>query len=351
MPEELFPTNLGCELEEVDSRDFLYENIALGGPLPMSFLIPSQHTNQGAIDSCVGHAVAGAKSTQEVRPLSPRDLWALCKQLDGNTNFGTKITSAMKALIQTGVAGYGLVNEDVKVPRETYMQVENSPEIAESRKENRLLSFWRVNSGNMELAKQALFSEGVPLITSCLWYKEYNYPLNGFLPIPRTPSQGHCFRMVGWTQKEFEDGWDEVYIFLNSYRKTWGENGMFFLRKRDYERHQIGAFYVLVDMPRSIAEVAAKYAGKLVKTADDNRVYFIERDSKRHIENELAFWLFTTQELKAVEPILPGELEVLKEGKSIKVSDFDPVVLRAMRNMAWMYQSDPNRATQLFSLL
>lgn len=348
-----FPTVPGLDLaqqkiDDADERNFPYESIALGGPLPLEFELETVTTSQRAIDSCVGHAVAGQKSDQEFVQISPRDLWSRCKEKQNFQGYGTSINLALKALIEFGACEYGMVDEDSTVPRDKYMRVTRSEKVLENAAIHKSGSFWFMRPNAYELIKEALMNERISLVTSFEWKKEYNKPVNGFLPIGKTSSNGHCFRMRGWFMHHFKDGIDEVWKFKNSFGVKYGVNGDFYIRRRDLPQYGFGNFYVTVDIPRDLAELIKKYAGKLVKAPNDARVYLIEKDTKRHIEDELAFWLYTATSLADVLQVDTADLELFREGAPIKKTDFDPNLLRIIKNMGLLYESNPEHAKRLF---
>lgn len=357
MPEDTeeieFPTVPGLNLEQqkiddADERNFPYESLALGGPLPLEFSIETVTTSQRAIDSCVGHAVSGQKGDQEKVQISPRDLWARCKEKQNFEGYGTSINIALKALIEYGACEYGMVDEDSTVSREKYMRVTRNEAIIENASIHKSGSFWFMRSNAYDVIKEALMNEKISLVTSLQWFKEYNKTVDGFLPRGKTPSNGHCIRMRGWFMHRFKDGLDEVWIFKNSFGEKYGKNGDFYIRKRDLPQYGLGNFYVTVDIPRDIAELIKKYAGKLVKSANDPKVYLIEKDTKRHIEDELAFWLYTSTGLADVLIMDAGDLALFREGAPIKKTDFDENLLRVIRNMGQLYESNPEYAKKLF---
>lgn len=333
-----------------DPRNFAYESIAVGGPLPDEFSADDGYiTNQGNIDSCVGHGVGGAKSEQEKKELSRRDLWAHCKEEQGYQGYGTTLNIAMKKVVSPGICDYGMIDESVDVDRVKYMTVTRTEDIVRSERLNRGGSFWFIRPNNLELIKEALYNnKGASLPTSMPWFKEYNRPVNGFLPKGVTPSQGHCIRFAGWHLERFDGVLEEVWKFKNSFGKKWGKNGYFFIRRKDLESFNFGNYYVLVDMERDIAELAAQYSGNLVKTFDSNKVYLIKGEYKHHIEDELAYWLCTAVELRDVKTIPNQDLDMFMDGVQIKKTDASEQVLRVVRNMGKLYESNPEYAKRLF---
>lgn len=348
------PPVLGLDLDkqkedDADPRNFPYESIAVGGALPQSFSIVSVVTNQRQIDSCVGHGVAGSKSDQEKVQISPRDIWGRCKEAQNYQGYGASINTALKFLNDFGSCEYGMVDEDCTVTRDVYMRVTRTDAIVANELLHKSQSFWFIRPEAYEVIKEALMNENIALVTSLPWFNEYNRPVNGYLPIGKTPATGHCVRFSGWFMEKFADGVDEVWVFTNSFGKGYGVEGKFYIRRRDLARYNFGNFYVTVDMSKDLGKLITQYAGKFVKTADDSRVYLIERATKRHVENELAFWLASPANLVSDVLTIPAdELAMFSEGTEVKVTDADPTLLRVIKNMAAMYESNPERAKLLF---
>ncbi|RKZ11039.1 hypothetical protein DRQ25_00840 [Candidatus Fermentibacteria bacterium] len=282
---------LGCELVEDDERNFGYHNIAVGGviDLPDEFEVETPHTYQGSIDSCVGQAVAGAKSTQENDPKSPRFLWSLCKRAQKYKGWGTNVPLALKMLQKIGVPKLSTISEDPKLPRETYMRVsDNSAQsVYDEAAEAKSDSYWYVYSKNLQLVKQALFTEKIPLVTTMMWYKEYNQPIDGFLPRPKNEAAGHGFRFVGWKKIGDRYRWK----FKNSFREEWGvEKGCFYIWEDELNSiYNIGTFFITVDIPKEEASIMDKYAGELIKNADDAKVFFVQGRDIVWIQSEDTF--------------------------------------------------------------
>ncbi|OGH90754.1 MAG: hypothetical protein A2507_00915 [Candidatus Magasanikbacteria bacterium RIFOXYD12_FULL_33_17] len=91
--------------------------------------------------------------------------------------------------------------------------------------------------------------------------------------------------------------------------------------------------------------------GDLVKTPTNPKVYLIQDNKKRHIENELAFWILTDREFKNVKTVANTVLDNVTEGDTIKVNDFEPSLLRVIKQMSNLYNANPNYAKILFATI
>ena len=235
MPKIIVPS-FGCILEPPDERDFdgelLSGDVQSQTELPKEFRVSNkqEYTNQRHIPSCVGHAVAGMKSTQEGRRLSPRDIWKKGREIYNYTGYGAFITHTLKATINLGILPYDTYEENSE-----FMSVSEYLDITLTEKEKaealefRASSYWRAGFGakDIESIKRQMFELNTEMVTSMNWRAEFNLLNKGVLPIPKTdPTYGHAYRFCGWATNS---GGREYLIFANSWGKEWGENGDFYV--------------------------------------------------------------------------------------------------------------------------
>ncbi len=283
---------LGCELVEDDPRNYPYSAVEEVGTveLPASFRLEPYQYNQRAIDSCVGQAVGGAKSVQEQDQKWTRFLWSLCKREQGYQGWGTNVQLALKMLRKFGIPKQPLDGEnESSLPREEYMRIcDNVPlEVYKEAESGKIASYWYVFANEPERLKRALFTEKVPWVTTMNWFKEYNRPVNGFLPHPRTTSEGHAYIFIGWEDVNGREKW----IFKNSFGKDWGVNGEFYVWADEVVPvYKMGTFFGILDIPQDKAKVLAKYNGKLVRNADNPAHYYVGGGQIAWIENEQKFY-------------------------------------------------------------
>lgn len=286
MPKIIAPS-FGVILEAPDERDFDGELILSSGQeeLPSKFRVSNTqpYTDQRHIPSCVGHAIAGAKSQQENTPLSPRHAWQLARDYYNYTGYGAYITHGLKAITKQGIVPFGTVEED---PHDTFMTQDEymRPKITEEQllkaQKYRARSYWRMAYGTgtnvVQTIKRALFQYDTELITSMTWHKEFNRPRNGVLPSPKTPSEGHAFRLVGWDTKRGR----ERLIFANSWGLDWGDQGDFYVYTDKLHEYDFRSWFMINDIPKDQARIINQYQGKLIKNAWDPKVYIV---SNKHI--------------------------------------------------------------------
>lgn len=282
--------SMGCVLEPPDERDYKYDIIAGGTTdLPKEFVVDVPHFYQNGIDACVGMACAAAKSVQEDKKLSPRFAWHLAKKKQGYLGWGTRISYVMTGMMEVGAIDYGLFDEEVVgVDRDDYMRLDVSEGVEKVAAENKIKSYWRAGYGaDIEGAKQAIYEQKIPLITSMTWYNEYNKPKKGFLPRGETRSYGHAFILKGWKQDKYGR---EYLVFQNSWRKTWGDKGDFYIYTDELEDYNLNSYFVLTDIESDKASVLAKYDGKLIREANKPPHYFVSKGQIAWIKNEASFY-------------------------------------------------------------
>jgi len=353
MPPEELQQGKGCILEPLDAPlpHFDYEKArpqALGAvEIPKVYALEAKYvTNQAKIDACVGHAVAVQKSWQEGRQVSPRVIWGLTKKSEDYVGWGTYIHKALNVLAKIGTSNYGFLDESPFVTRDQYMKFEVTDELLSVSTQNKSSSFWHIAVGKYDLAREAVYKEGMPLITSLPWFESYNKHVKGVLPLPSGSSEGHAVDFLG---NAILPDQQEYLTFQTSWSPTWGDKGKFYIPVNKAHLYGIGAFFISLDIPRDLAEAINKYGGKLIKTATSEKIYAVQGGLKRHIESELAFWLFSSESLqKGFETVSQEVIDLFNEGKPIKASDFDEKTLRVVRNMRDLYKANPTYAQKLF---
>lgn len=283
----------GCDLVEDDPRNFPYYTISESGvgEIPSVIEVDSYQYNQKNKDSCVGQAVGNMKSVQENEEKSTRFLWSLAKREQRYRGWGTSVPLALKMLQTYGVPTLSTVPDDTSLSRDDYMKICDNvnDDVYDEAALAKSLSYFYIYAKNQNLVSQALLTEKVPIVTTMMWYSEYNRTdANGFLPHP-TPGHevgGHAFVLI----KKEKIGDRVKCTFKNSFGGDWGENGNFHVWEDEIvDVYNMGTFFVTVDMPKEQASIVNKYNGKLIKNEDSPMVYFVNKKEIVWIENEETF--------------------------------------------------------------
>lgn len=320
------PVNLtyGLLKDEKDERDWEYkvlreeENIGLGY-LPKNkrvLLKTISVKDQRPYNTCCFASAIVQKELDEGVELSLRSLVSYARSAGYITGNGySSLRNAQKALIEFGAAEVGLVQEELRSNWDLYSHARNLQEdvrenAAKHKAKNSLLltsiSDWFHALDN-----------GRAIQTGCKWYTGYNQlPAPYILPIGRGAYVGgHAFTCIGYDTDK------KVFIFQNSFNKTWGDSGLFYIRFSDFSQLYQGR--LTVDLPNVVDKVVSAYEGKDIKTNDNPGIYRV-RDGKRYLyPNEQVFfswggrfgtdktWVLVSKQVMEALP-LGGSMELKK---------------------------------------
>lgn len=296
MPNQEFTT--GCELVEDDPRNFPYFLIEeVGASEVPDYQLELQKSYQGKQPSCVGHAVGKSKSKQESNErnqlidLNKMILYSLCKREQGYQGWGTNVPLAIKILIKYGTTLTTTIPEDTTIPEEEYIRtcLKMTPEQWKEAEEFKAKSFWVIYTGDWQRVLRTTYNEQIPPITTTMWYESYNRPeADGRLPLPSgNQVGGHAF-----VQSGKETVGDRVKVwFDNSWGEGWGKNGRFYIWLDEIEKYNLGTFFYIIDIERTVADILVKYQGKLIGNNGKPEYYFVSGKDIIHIKDEQAFYL------------------------------------------------------------
>lgn len=241
---------LGALINPVDERDI---NLA---QLQAPVTIPSNYTtdisnlpvfNQRMLGACVGHSHAlieiyiEFKENGKLKNLSPRYLYALAKQVDGNPEEGTFPRFVADIQNKIGCATEDLVLNDTMLSHSDYIQVANSDAVKIDAYPYRTKGYVAVNP-DIDSLKQAIYQNGLVAITITV----------GNLSNPILPGQigQHRITLYGYEGDRF--------FYRNSWGTEWGTNGNGYF---DFVTHQ-GRIYdamVFIDIKNQPLIPTAKY--------------------------------------------------------------------------------------------
>lgn len=191
--------------------------------------------NQGGIGSCVGHSgrvVYG--DTLDFDGKEPSAMWIYKKgkihdPFPGEDYSGTTIKGACRGLIQEGCC------EEKFWP---YLDDENAPMLegaAENAAQHKIDGYYVIPKQNHDLIKKTLLQE--TLWTSIkVNYEFYYTPKSGIVNTEKylasSSAGGHAIAMTGWKIIDGELYWE----FQNSWGKSFGNDGFFYLESSLYEQ-------------------------------------------------------------------------------------------------------------------
>lgn len=191
--------------------------------------------NQGGIGSCVGHSgrvVYG--DTLDFDGKEPSAMWIYKKgkihdPFPGEDYSGTTIKGACRGLIKEGCC------EEKYWP---YLDDENAPMLegaAENAAQHKIDSYYVIPKQNHDLIKKTLLQE--TLWTSIkVNYEFYYTPKSGIVNTEKylasSSAGGHAIAMTGWKIIDGELYWE----FQNSWGKSFGNDGFFYLESSLYEQ-------------------------------------------------------------------------------------------------------------------
>lgn len=284
--------SFGLLPDKEDERDWQYSAIRAEDGVGVAYA-PKNRTKQISTLSikdqrpynicCFVSAVAQKEKDEGVE-LSPRSLVAYARSAGYITGNGySSLRNAQQAIIEHGVAEASLVKEEPRSDWETY-----SRHYSLSSKDVTSNAATHKAKAQLILTSQsdwfhALDNDRI-IQTGCKWYSGYNKLADPFvLPIGNgVYVGGHAFICIGY------DLSNKVFIFQNSFSKTWGNNGIFYVRFADF-----GSLYqgrLTVDVPSIVNTVAASYEGKDIKSANDSKIYHVMNGRKLWYPDEKTFF-------------------------------------------------------------
>jgi hypothetical protein len=242
----------GAIKDKKDNRDYKIEDL-LGSPtlevveLPKDFEVSpiTWVKNQLQQPSCVGQATTASKEPEEGVKLSARSLYARCKQMDGNYDWGTSFRQAQEAMIKYGAceeeyfpepkqaleittyANTKLMNDFVVANAELHAN-ESYYSIGKKWNGTEYNYFYDV--------MQAMYTYKSRVVTGCDWYTGYNNLSDTQYALHEPTGNlagGHAFYINGWRTHNGE----LQLILVNSWGSAWGDGGKFYANKEWFNKH------------------------------------------------------------------------------------------------------------------
>lgn len=233
-------TNYGLVKTPFDARDYNYTNVKRFGDinLPSKFrldILPVR--NQGKAGTCVGFACsviqeADGMTKKERDILSPLYLYAKCKYIDGSTNEGTDMRTAMKVLVDNGICKEQLYpySDDENVRKLKFPTMTSTPNSdAQKRK---IAGYAQIKT--VKEVKEAVFNEN-GVLGGVLITDSFKYPQSGCVGYVNGEIYGsHAVPIIGWDDTKelsfkYREGNVEKYkgcfVIKNSWGEEWGDKG------------------------------------------------------------------------------------------------------------------------------
>jgi hypothetical protein len=232
MNKEIFYTVGDAKRDKRDKRDFRASGIVptlLDIPKQVFILdelFPPKH--QFSRGSCTAQAQSHHKERQEKKASAARFIMAETKRLENNTEYGAYTRDSFTVVKNVGACSEELYPEPAPdMSWEEYIDVSKIPEECyKDAKQHKSQSYWRVEKDLTEIKSLLLQrkEKDTSIVCSMAWYKEFNRPNNGQLPIAFTGNgSGHAVELKGW------DDFQEYLIFKNSWGTGWGDGGYFYM--------------------------------------------------------------------------------------------------------------------------
>ncbi len=295
--------------------------------------------NQRAIPSCVGESTSYQKAASEGVEMSGRDAYRGAKTKENPIDllsWGTGFWQALDFQVESGIATVKIVPDASERPLAEYVSMDDvTPAVVADRAEHKTKRAYYVDRTEIEAT---LWTTKLPVVTSCRWFSGDNQMPNAIMLGPSgTDVGGHAFCIIGIVRR-IVVGLGNVRCFavLNSWSEYWGDEGVFYIPLTSAGFNRLGNGYVSVDIDSDLADVLAKYDGKIVKVQDDPRIWKITGGKKRHIPNERVFfplgYLFGDE-----QDITAGALALMPEGDPITTAEADPRMTERFRQIAQFY--------------
>lgn len=251
MVEELFIESLGAYESEPDIRDYKIAGTSLAEEYPDGYELPMPPVkNQGAVSSCVAHAIAlTAEYFNSVQlninePLSVGYIY-------GNRVF--PLTNGKGMTTRFAIANFCADGTPFEVDFPTHCEV---PEIITAVKEKkdqlhdkaskfRFTSYVKV--AKEKEIKTALMS-GSPVIIAVNWYKDMKVRDGKVVSSFAEKRGGHALVLYGWNK----EGW----LIQNSWGEYWGNQGCA-IYPYDYP---IREAFAIIDMNTSLIDIEKPFA-------------------------------------------------------------------------------------------
>lgn len=245
--------------------------------------------DQGSKNTCQWNATTVQKEVDENNELSVMGLTAKGYKDGFISGDGfSNLDSGQKVLKNWGIPEESILPER-QVTFYEYVKV-NLDVVTPNANKHKTSSYWEVSSRN-DILK--LLDEGRVLTTGMDWYTGFNQ--GGGFKYPWIIDRkigysigGHAFDIIGYDLDYF--GGRKVYVMQNSYGRSWGDNGKFYIDMTYFDRNNWGV-YANLDVGVDVGKFLTEYDGKCVK-GSKSTIYFIQKGQKKAIPDEVTYFAF-----------------------------------------------------------
>ena len=212
---------LGAEFSPADVRDYRIE-VEKNEEFPLEFELKMVRVkNQGAISSCVAHAISEVveyhNNVQNNDTTEMSTGWIYGNRRDQILNMGKGMITrcSLESVRKYGDLPSSLFPYKFEVPKAIEKFEEQYDTLADKAAYSRFTAYYRVKT--IDEIKKALMTDG-PVVFAIKWFKDITVE-NGVIKssCKGEITGGHCMVIYGWDER----GWK----ILNSWGRYWGTNG------------------------------------------------------------------------------------------------------------------------------
>lgn len=239
--------------------------------LPLSFrLWTSGIKNQVSVGSCVAHAVASMKETQDYYDTKATEEYStswiyLMRQINQYKGEGMYIKEAMANLKNIGVVPYSVLPGNISYEDGSRIisNSNNNTQMKEEASKHRISSY--VMAKTEAEIKRAIYHDKSPVVIGVTVYESfYNTSSDGIVPIPNVSERiygGHAMIITGWITIGNKDYW----VVQNSWGEDWADNGYCYLEINKFPIDEMWASVDIADYPCNLTDINGRWSQEYVE--------------------------------------------------------------------------------------